>query len=49
MRLGNDITDQLELEKIKTIGEVYFLAGGLTKKTEKDHALRCLECALNFQ
>jgi len=44
----DDITDQLELEKIKTIGEVYFLAGGLTKKTEKDHALRCMECALNF-
>ena len=42
------IVDLLELEKIKTIQEVYFFCGGLTKKTEQDHALRCMECALLF-
>jgi class 3 adenylate cyclase len=42
------ITDVLELEKIKTIGDVYFLCGGLTKKTEADHPVRCMECAIFF-
>eukprot|EP00455_Lapot_gusevi_P017677 TRINITY_DN19516_c0_g1_i5.p1 TRINITY_DN19516_c0_g1~~TRINITY_DN19516_c0_g1_i5.p1 ORF type:complete len:359 (-),score=30.40 TRINITY_DN19516_c0_g1_i5:395-1471(-) len=44
----DQITDLLDLEKIKTIGDIYFLCGGLTKKTESDHPLRCMECALLF-
>jgi class 3 adenylate cyclase len=42
------IVDLLDLEKIKTIGDVYFLCGGLTAKTEADHPLRCMECSLLF-
>eukprot|EP00656_Telonema_subtile_P039946 TRINITY_DN45026_c0_g1_i1.p1 TRINITY_DN45026_c0_g1~~TRINITY_DN45026_c0_g1_i1.p1 ORF type:complete len:395 (-),score=29.26 TRINITY_DN45026_c0_g1_i1:155-1339(-) len=44
----DQIVDVLELEKIKTIGDVYFLCGGLTKKTESDHAIRCMEAAMFF-
>jgi class 3 adenylate cyclase len=44
----DDIVDQLLLEKIKTIGDTYFFCGGLTQKTERDHALRCVECAMAF-
>jgi class 3 adenylate cyclase len=44
----DDIVDQLELEKIKTIGDIYFLCGGLTTKTAADHPLRAVECGLNF-
>ena len=42
------IVDLLELEKIKTIGDVYFLCGGLTAKTESDHPLRCMESGILF-
>jgi len=44
----DDIVDQLELEKIKTIGDTYFLCGGLTSKTAADHPLRSVECGLSF-
>lgn len=44
----DQISDLLELEKIKTIGDIYFLCGGLTKKTESDHPIRCMDCALLF-
>lgn len=42
------IVDLLDLEKIKTVGSIYFFCGGLTKKTERDHAIRCMECSLFF-
>lgn len=42
------IVDLLDLEKVKTIADVYFFCGGLTKKTERDHPVRCVECSLFF-
>lgn len=42
------IVDLLDLEKVKTIADVYFFCGGLTKKTERDHPIRCIECSLFF-
>eukprot|EP00796_Vickermania_ingenoplastis_P004814 gene4814-3456_t len=42
------IVDLLDLEKVKTIADVYFFCGGLTKKTERDHPIRCFECSLFF-
>eukprot|EP00658_Telonema_sp_P-2_P027265 TRINITY_DN2108_c0_g1_i2.p1 TRINITY_DN2108_c0_g1~~TRINITY_DN2108_c0_g1_i2.p1 ORF type:complete len:520 (+),score=91.38 TRINITY_DN2108_c0_g1_i2:213-1772(+) len=41
------IAELLELEKIKTIGDAYFLAGGLDP-TIKDHAMRVIEASLLF-
>ena len=42
------LTDKLDLEKIKTIGDVYFMCGGLTEATKPDHALRIVETVLQF-
>ncbi len=36
------------LEKIKTIGDAYMIAGGLPKESD-DHALRCVKAALAMQ
>eukprot|EP01065_Artemidia_motanka_P010291 TRINITY_DN15433_c0_g1_i1.p1 TRINITY_DN15433_c0_g1~~TRINITY_DN15433_c0_g1_i1.p1 ORF type:complete len:2330 (+),score=588.57 TRINITY_DN15433_c0_g1_i1:977-6991(+) len=41
------IVEMLELEKIKTIGDAYFLAGGLDPNIT-DHSLRCVEAALQM-
>eukprot|EP01062_Namystynia_karyoxenos_P066608 TRINITY_DN60517_c0_g1_i1.p1 TRINITY_DN60517_c0_g1~~TRINITY_DN60517_c0_g1_i1.p1 ORF type:complete len:2287 (+),score=694.22 TRINITY_DN60517_c0_g1_i1:128-6988(+) len=41
------IVEMLELEKIKTIGDAYFLAGGLDPNVT-DHSLRCVEAALQM-
>lgn len=37
----------LQLEKIKTIGDAFFMAGGLDPHI-KDHALRVVEAGLMF-
>lgn len=42
------IVDMLDLEKVKTVGDIYFFCGGLIKATARDHALRCMECSLYF-
>eukprot|EP01062_Namystynia_karyoxenos_P079873 TRINITY_DN850_c0_g2_i2.p1 TRINITY_DN850_c0_g2~~TRINITY_DN850_c0_g2_i2.p1 ORF type:complete len:2536 (+),score=828.09 TRINITY_DN850_c0_g2_i2:91-7608(+) len=44
----DEITDRLDLEKIKTIGDIYFMCGGLTEKTSSDHALRVMDAVLCF-
>eukprot|EP01062_Namystynia_karyoxenos_P079871 TRINITY_DN850_c0_g1_i1.p1 TRINITY_DN850_c0_g1~~TRINITY_DN850_c0_g1_i1.p1 ORF type:complete len:2505 (+),score=855.68 TRINITY_DN850_c0_g1_i1:97-7515(+) len=44
----DEITDRLDLEKIKTIGDIYFMCGGLTEKTSQDHALRVMDAVLCF-
>lgn len=44
----DEITERLDLEKIKTIGDVYFMCGGLTEKTSGDHALRVVDTVLKF-
>jgi len=41
------IVEMYELEKIKTIGDAYFLAGGLDPNIT-DHSLRCVEAALQM-
>eukprot|EP01063_Lacrimia_lanifica_P037494 TRINITY_DN7712_c0_g2_i1.p1 TRINITY_DN7712_c0_g2~~TRINITY_DN7712_c0_g2_i1.p1 ORF type:complete len:1626 (+),score=608.12 TRINITY_DN7712_c0_g2_i1:325-4878(+) len=42
------LTDKLDLEKIKTIGDIYFMCGGLTEVTQEDHPLRVVETVLYF-
>ena len=42
------LTDKLDLEKIKTIGDIYFMCGGLTEVTRENHALRVVETVLQF-
>ena len=44
----DEISDKLELEKIKTIGDIYFMCGGLTEKTKEDHTLRVVDTVLHF-
>jgi len=44
----DEIMERLDLEKIKTIGDVYFMCGGLTEKTAGDHALRVVDTVLKF-
>jgi class 3 adenylate cyclase len=41
------VTELLELEKIKTIGDAYFMAGGLDPRMT-DHAMRVVEAAFLF-
>eukprot|EP00755_Sulcionema_specki_P038155 Sspe_Gene.23408::Locus_9097_Transcript_1_1_Confidence_1.000_Length_2713::g.23408::m.23408 len=41
------IAETLELEKIKTIGDAYFMVGGLENE-DSDHALRVVEAALQM-
>eukprot|EP01012_Entosiphon_sulcatum_P063860 TRINITY_DN9203_c0_g1_i1.p1 TRINITY_DN9203_c0_g1~~TRINITY_DN9203_c0_g1_i1.p1 ORF type:complete len:2124 (+),score=299.50 TRINITY_DN9203_c0_g1_i1:120-6491(+) len=45
--LFDDVVDELGLEKIKTIGDAYFLVGGLHRKAA-DHALRVVEAGIHF-
>ena len=44
----DSLTDKLDLEKIKTIGDVYFMCGGLTDVTIEDHPVRVVETVLQF-
>eukprot|EP00756_Hemistasia_phaeocysticola_P007211 Hpha_TRINITY_DN14164_c0_g2::TRINITY_DN14164_c0_g2_i1::g.10508::m.10508 len=44
----DEITERFELEKIKTIGDIYFMCGGLTEKTASDHGLRVMDAVLHF-
>ncbi|CUG94185.1 guanylate cyclase, putative [Bodo saltans] len=41
------IVELLELEKIKTIGDAYFMAGGLDPRIS-DHAMRVIEAGIMF-
>eukprot|EP00760_Papus_ankaliazontas_P018314 PhM_4_TR17459/c0_g1_i1/m.36756 len=41
------ICDLLEVEKIKTIGDAYFVVGGLDE-AQVDHCMRVCECALHM-
>ena len=42
------IIDKYELEKIKTIGDAYMCAGGLTRNS-KDHAAKIIQAAWDIQ
>ena len=44
----DDIIDDCGIEKIKTIGDSYMIAGGLPKPLP-DHAERCVDAALRMQ
>eukprot|EP01065_Artemidia_motanka_P022059 TRINITY_DN26278_c0_g1_i1.p1 TRINITY_DN26278_c0_g1~~TRINITY_DN26278_c0_g1_i1.p1 ORF type:complete len:2477 (+),score=922.91 TRINITY_DN26278_c0_g1_i1:73-7503(+) len=44
----DEITERFDLEKIKTIGDIYFMCGGLTEKTASDHGLRVMDAVLHF-
>ncbi len=43
----DDIIENNELEKIKTIGDAYMAAGGIPKETE-GHAIKCVKAALDM-
>nr|CAG4716000.1 unnamed protein product [Naegleria fowleri] len=43
----DDICSNLQLEKIKTIGDCYFLAGGIVEKS-RHHADNCIKCGLEM-
>lgn len=44
----DEIISGLGLEKIKTIGDAYMIAGGLPSESS-DHAIRCIRCAMEMQ
>ncbi len=47
-KVFDDLIDQHGLEKIKTIGDAYMIAGGLTQQ-QPNHASACVRLALNLQ